>query len=89
MNDKVHFRMCAGCRKVMHKSALLRICRTKDGVFCDKTNKMGGRGAYICSEVCLRKAEKGKQLNKILKTAVPNEVFSELHEEFLEHGTGE
>lgn len=88
MNDKVHFRMCVGCREMIHKNKLMRVCRTKDGVFVDETNKMGGRGAYICSKACLNLAEKGKRLNRILKTAVPDEVISRLAE-VLENGRNE
>ncbi|MBQ7039376.1 MAG: YlxR family protein [Clostridia bacterium] len=82
MNDKVRYRMCAGCRKRMHQNELLRICKVNDKVLTDKSGKLGGRGAYICSESCLKIAEKGKQLNKILKTNVTAEIYAELYGEF-------
>ena len=82
MNDKVRYRMCAGCRGRFHQSNLIRICKNEDGIFIDKNVKLGGRGAYICSESCLKIAEKGRQLNKILKTYVSEEIYSELYKEF-------
>ena len=82
MNDKVHFRMCIGCQEMMHKNKLLRICSTEKGIFVDKANKMGGRGAYICSGSCLKTAEKRKRLNRALKTAVPDEILRLLYKEF-------
>ena len=82
MNDKVRYRMCAGCRNRFHQNNLIRICKVDETVFIDKNRKSGGRGAYICSESCLRIAEKNKQLNKILKINIPAEILSGLYGEF-------
>ena len=82
MNDKVRIRMCAGCGERFHQNELKRICKTVEGVFIDKDGKSGGRGAYICSKSCLQVAEKGKQINKILKTNIPAEVYAGLYREF-------
>ena len=82
MNDKIRYRMCAGCRNRFHQSELIRVCKNDNGVFIDKNVKLGGRGAYICSESCLKIAQKGRQFNKILKTNVPDEIYSALCEEF-------
>ena len=82
MNDKVRYRMCAGCRTIMHQSELIRVCKVNDNILIDKTNQSGGRGAYICSKSCLQKAEKTKQLNRILKSEVPAEIYTALYKEF-------
>ena len=82
MNDKVRYRMCAGCRNRFHQSALVRIAKVNDAVFIDKNVKMGGRGAYICSESCLKVAQKNRQFNKILKTNISDEIYAELYREF-------
>lgn len=79
MNDKVRYRMCAGCRKRFHQKDLIRICKSENGIFLDEFNKMGGRGAYICSKSCLQAAEKGKQFNRILKTNVTAEIYAALY----------
>ncbi|MBQ2968098.1 MAG: YlxR family protein [Clostridia bacterium] len=81
MNDKVHFRMCTGCRSMLHKSALLRICLKEDVIQTDFTGKAGGRGAYVCSEECLRKSVKGKALNKAFRRALSEDEFNKLYEE--------
>lgn len=83
MNDKVRLRMCAGCRKRFHQSDLIRISKTANEIVVDKDGKSGGRGAYICSESCLKIAEKNKQLNKLLKTNVPAEIYAEIYGELL------
>lgn len=81
MNDKVRLRMCAGCRERFHQNELLRVCKISDEIFVDKDNKLGGRGAYICSKECLKTAQKNRQLNKILKSNVPDEIFDILCKE--------
>ena len=57
---KVPLRMCIGCREMKPKTELWRIVKTPSGeITIDKTNKLSGRGAYICkSRDCLKKAEK-------------------------------
>lgn len=82
MNDKVRYRMCAGCRKRFHQSVLVRVAKVNNDVFIDENVKLGGRGAYICSESCLKVAQRSKQLNKILKTNISDEIYAELYREF-------
>ena len=57
---KVPLRMCIGCREMKPKAELYRVVKTPDGnIVIDKTNKLSGRGAYICKcGDCLKKAEK-------------------------------
>ena len=40
-------RMCVACRESQDKKSLVRIVRTKEGVFVDETGKLSGRGAYL------------------------------------------
>ena len=66
-------RMCVACRQSQDKKSLIRIVRTKEGVFVDETGKLAGRGAYLhvdpsCWEIGLKKA-----LQKALKTEFSNQ----------------
>ena len=82
MNDKVRYRMCAGCRGRFHQNDLIRICKTEDGIFVDKNVKLGGRGAYICPDkACFQKARKGKRLERALETAIPDSVYDAMENE--------
>lgn len=40
-------RMCVACRESQDKKTLVRIVRTKEGIFIDETGKISGRGAYL------------------------------------------
>jgi len=40
-------RMCVACRESQDKKTLVRIVRTKEGIFVDETGKIPGRGAYL------------------------------------------
>ena len=65
VGKKIPMRTCIACRTERPKKELLRIVRTKDGVFSlDKTGKVSGRGAYICNDKnCIDKLIKKKLLN--------------------------
>jgi hypothetical protein len=65
------------------KKELIRIVRDKEGaISVDFTGKKAGRGAYICrSTDCLKKAEKGKKLEKAFETAIGAEVYAVLKEQ--------
>jgi len=72
-------RMCVCCRGKFEKKALKRVAKNKDGIIqIDIMHKLDGRGAYICSEICLAKCIKTKQLNRAFKKEVPIEVYKEL-----------
>ncbi|MEE1053602.1 MAG: YlxR family protein [Acutalibacteraceae bacterium] len=75
---KTPLRMCIGCRQMKPKTELVRIVKTPDGkIVIDKTNKLSGRGAYICkSGDCLKKAEKTNALAHTFSTAVDKEIYS-------------
>ena len=77
---KVPLRMCIGCREMKPKAELDRIVKTPSGeIVIDKTNKLAGRGAYICkSGDCLKKAEKINALSHTFSMAVDKQIYSKL-----------
>ncbi|MBQ8696450.1 MAG: YlxR family protein [Clostridia bacterium] len=77
---KIPLRKCLGCNEQKPKRELVRIVRTPDGsIVLDSTGKQAGRGAYICPDpACLRKAQKGKRIEKSLETPVSEELFESL-----------
>ena len=80
---KIPLRMCVGCREMKPKAELDRIVKTPDGqIVIDKTNKVSGRGAYICkSGDCLKKAEKINALAHTFSTPIDREIYSRLAKE--------
>ncbi len=80
---KVPLRMCIGCREMKPKAELYRIVKTPNGeIIIDKTNKISGRGAYICkSGDCLKKAEKINALSHTFSVSVDREIYSHLAKE--------
>lgn len=68
-------RTCIICRRVLPKRELTRVVRTPDaGVQIDRTGKLAGRGAYICSTPsCWEKAARSEALNKALKASLTSE----------------
>ena len=79
---KMPLRICLGCRIQKEKKELIRVVRTPEGeIELDTTGRKAGRGAYICSDVtCLKRAIKGKVLEKSLKRSIPQEVVTRLVE---------
>lgn len=77
---KIPLRMCIGCREMKPKAELYRIVKTPGGeIVIDKTNKLSGRGAYICKDGdCLKKAEKSNALAHTFSTSVDREIYSRL-----------
>lgn len=80
---KIPLRMCIGCREMKPKAELDRIVKTPDGeIVIDKTNKISGRGAYICKcGDCLKKAEKINALAHTFSQQVDREIYSRLQKE--------
>jgi len=76
-------RTCIVCRQVSGKRELFRLVYTEVGLQVDKTGKLPGRGAYVCSKPeCWFKAAQGDLASKALKTS-----FSELDRALLSaHG---
>ncbi len=79
---KMPLRMCLGCRVQKDKKELIRVVRTPEGeIELDITGRKAGRGAYICSDVtCLKRAVKGKILEKSLQRSIPHDVVTRLVE---------
>ena len=90
MQKKIPQRQCMGCRERMDKRDLIRVVRTPEGnVQLDFSGKLNGRGAYICPKAdCLKKARKGKALDRSLEVAIPEEVYDRLEREIevAQHG---
>lgn len=77
---KIPLRICIGCREKKPKKELIRVVRTPQGeVVLDPTGKKPGRGAYLCPRAdCLKKAIKGRRLEKNLQQPVSAAVLDEL-----------
>lgn len=77
---KIPLRICSGCQEKKPKKELVRIVRTPDSeVVLDLTGKKAGRGAYLCpSEECLKKAVKGKRLEKNLGQNISDKLLDEI-----------
>ena len=80
MQKKIPMRQCLGCREMKPKRELIRAVKSPEGVISlDFKGKAAGRGAYICpSKDCLKKAIKGKALEKAFYSQIPPEVYEEL-----------
>ncbi len=80
---KIPLRMCVGCRQMKPKTELDRIVKTPNGeIVIDKTNKVSGRGAYICKNGdCLKKAEKANALSHTFSQSVDRDIYSRLAKE--------
>lgn len=80
-------RMCAVCRTVKAKSALLRIVRLPSGEFViDESGKADGRGAYICKDVdCAEKCVKKRLLNRSFKENLPDTVYEAIRERLIKN----
>lgn len=86
MNKKVPMRQCVGCGEMKGKKEMMRVLKTAEGdIVLDVTGKKNGRGAYLCKSMeCLKKARKGKCLERSFKMNIPNEVYDSLEREFEE-----
>ena len=73
-------RTCVGCRETFPQQQLLRIAaKGPGGVSLDLTQKMPGRGAYLCySEECLEKAKKRQSLQRALRCPLPEIIWIEI-----------
>ncbi len=80
---KIPLRMCIGCREMKPKAELYRVVKIPDGnILIDKTNKISGRGAYICKcGDCLKKAEKSNALSRAFEMKIDPQIYSQLEKE--------
>lgn len=77
-------RKCIGCGEMKEKKELMRVLRETSGeISLDLTGKKNGRGAYLCKNgECLKKAIKGKGLERSFQMAIPASVYEALEKEF-------
>ena len=85
---KVPLRQCIGCQEMKGKKEMIRVIKTaEDEIMLDATGRKNGRGAYLCPSMeCLKKAVKGKGLERSFKMAIPKEVYETLEKEMEELG---
>ncbi len=79
---KLPQRTCVGCNIKKEKKDLIRVVKNKEGkIFIDTSNKMEGRGIYICkSEECLNKAIKNKRISKVFEMNDLNIIYENLRD---------
>ena len=89
VNKKIPMRQCIGCGEMKPKKEMLRIIKTaEEEILLDTTGRKNGRGAYICpNSECLKKAVKGKGLERSFKMAIPKDVYEMLTKEMEEFET--
>ena len=82
---KIPMRTCIACREEKPKKEMLRVVRSSEGaISLDFSDKLPGRGAYICNSAeCVKKLKKYRLLNKTFSADVPEEVYARIEEEFL------
>lgn len=87
MQKKIPMRQCLGCREMKPKKELIRAVRSPEGeISLDFKGKAPGRGAYICPDKeCLKKAIKGRALEKAFSAQIPETVY-ELLQQQMEAG---
>ncbi|MDD4036743.1 MAG: YlxR family protein [Bacilli bacterium] len=77
---KIPLRTCVVTKERLPKRELIRVVRdNENNVTIDLTGKANGRGAYLKRDIdVIRRAQKGKVLDKQLEVTIPNEIFLEL-----------
>jgi predicted RNA-binding protein YlxR (DUF448 family) len=77
-----NLRCCVSCRRIAPKTELWRIIKTYPDyqVQLDQGNtRTMGRSAYLCPQrECLQTAQKKKQVERSLKTSVPEKIYERL-----------
>ena len=88
-NKKIPMRQCIGCGEMKPKKEMIRVIKTaEDEIILDTTGRKNGRGAYLCPDSeCLKKAIKGKGLERSFKMPIPKDVYEMLTKEMEEFET--
>ena len=74
-------RRCVACRENKQQADMLRITHINNEFVIDETQKLGGRGAYVCKDVnCINLTIKKKLLNRAYKQNLDNEIYIKLGE---------
>lgn len=78
-------RKCIGCGEKKEKKDFLMIVRPPKNSennnlsLLEGGNKSSGRSAYIClNSECLKKAQKGRRIEKTFRMRVDNSIYNEL-----------
>ena len=79
MAQKNH-RLCISCRQTAHRDTLWRVVRMFPSREISLDKGMG-RSAYLCkTQQCLESAQKKNRLGKALRSPVPTEIYTQLHQ---------
>lgn len=82
-----NLRCCVSCRRIAPKTELWRIIKTYPDhqVQLDQVStRIMGRSAYLCpQQECLKTAQKKKQVERSLKTSVPEKVYERLWDRLI------
>ncbi len=74
-------RRCVACRTSKQQNQMLRIARANNNIIIDKTQKMGGRGAYMClNSNCIQLTVKKHLLNRSFKSNIDELIYKSLEE---------
>jgi predicted RNA-binding protein YlxR (DUF448 family) len=73
-------RMCVACRESQDKKSLVRIVRTKEGIFIDVSGKLSGRGAYLHEDPSCWERGIKKSLEKSLNVDFSDQDRDRLNE---------
>lgn len=86
---KIPQRKCIGCGEMREKKEMMRVCKEPSGeISLDMTGKRNGRGAYLCKNAeCLKKAIKGKGLERSFQMAISESVYESLEKEYASGDT--
>lgn len=94
-NGRIPIRTCVICREKRQRFDLLRIVKTPEGqIRFDKTGRMNGRGAYVCSDAghldmsdpSARKEGIGRgRLKNALRTDIDDKTVELLDEAIASH----
>ena len=69
-------RQCVSCRKLQRKENMIRFVRLDGKAVMDASQKIQGRGAYVCRDgECLRRLSEKHFLRKALHTAFDEEAL--------------
>lgn len=83
MEKKIPMRMCIACKTMKPKKELIRVVKSGEEIFLDKTGRANGRGAYVCNdEECIKKLKKQKLLSRVFGISVEQEVYDKIEESF-------
>ena len=79
---KIPLRKCVSCNERKEKRELVRIVLSENGPVIDVTQKLNGRGAYLCrDEKCILNSQKRKALDRALETKISDEFYELLKKE--------